>query len=269
MRNAPGPGPPMCGSWPLMMITAVTTGSEECAIIRCLGPGDCQHPSPVARLTNGLTHGITIFPWLSITSIIDNSMAWPGPVLSPFVCRLDIPSRGMRWPLQRESQDQIPGSDFIKISLDPVPTLQTLHLSADNFIRQLKFYRGNVIPVSDDLWLEMLAHFSSSQGVTDLGVTPWHHDTCVTTGAGVTRPHLCWLLLTMALLSTAHHKQTHADTKMEQATDSHDQSIETFWNIDMLGFCLSELSEQRICNKWTLLENIFIGPYTPRQWESP
>ena len=62
----------------------------------------------------------------------------------PFVARLHLVASGR----SRESQDQIPDSDFIKISPDPVPTLALTSPAADNFIRQLKFYLGNVIAVS-------------------------------------------------------------------------------------------------------------------------
>ena len=61
-RDEECPGPWTTHVWLLTSDDDYSRDHWECAIIRCLGPGDCQHPSPVARLTNGLTHGITIFP---------------------------------------------------------------------------------------------------------------------------------------------------------------------------------------------------------------
>ena len=115
--------------------------------------------------------------------------------------------------------------------------------AADNFIRQLKFYRGNVITlcvseiISDwKCWL----HFSSSS-VSQ--ISAWHRDIMTP----VSRLMLVSSPLIAADNGSALHrliitrlKPTHADNKMERAPDSHDQSMETFCNTDIFGFCLSE-----------------------------
>ena len=115
--------------------------------------------------------------------------------------------------------------------------------AADNFIRQLKFYRGNVIAlcvseiISDwKCWL----HFSSSS-VSQ--ISAWHRDIMTP----VSRLMLVSSPLIAADNGSALHrliitrlKPTHADNKMERAPDSHDQSMETFCNTDIFGFCLSE-----------------------------
>ena len=186
----------------------------ECAV---LGPGDCQHPSPVTRPSwpscNKWSHTrdqnipINRSPSLSITSIIDNSvvsMSWPKPVLSPIRCPPLSPSRGMR-PLKSLKTRFLTGilSKYLLIQFPH--SLWTL-AAADNFIRQLKFYRGNVIAlrvsemISDwKCWL----HFSSS---SVWQISAWHRDimTPVSRLRLVSSP---WLLLTMALLSTGWSSQ--------------------------------------------------------------
>ena len=152
----------------------------------------------------------------------------------------------------RESKDQIPDSDFIKISPDPVPTLT--HCGRCGQLHQaIKILsRCNVIAlcvseiISDwKCWL----HFSSSS-VSQISAL--HRDIMTP----VSRLMLVSSPLIAADNGSALHrliitrlKPTHADNKMERAPDSHDQSMETHFVIQIFsGFvCLSE--QQRICNK--------------------
>mgnify|MGYP006888598640 CR=1 FL=1 len=155
-RERPGPGTTL-----VRLLTSAQDYSRdhwECAIIRCLGPGDCQHPSPVARpwankWSHTRDHNIPMTrrpPSLSPASLItpwcpchDQGECYPHLVAAPIFHLVACGGRS-RENLKTRFLAQI----LSKYLLIQFPH-STLHLSADNFIGQLKFYRGNVIPVSD------------------------------------------------------------------------------------------------------------------------